>query len=205
MHILEHIRPLFDLGLKTQTATAWLKKHHGSLQVYNISGGTASGDWYAFGDIRDGERQGRGLKIISTDTSHLNALHNVRPTEVTVKVRRVGNFSAPQDDDSIYCRIRNSSGALMSTLGVYTGALAITTNSAGQSITFTNSNQSYKMVNGDLLLIEYDDGDDDEFFELNNIPGDPALYSQEVYREVDGTLGTTSKDMAATIYGQRMP
>ena len=61
------------------------------------------------------------------------------------------------------------------------------------------------MVNGDLLLIEYDDGDDDEFFELNNIPGDPALYSQEVYREVDGTLGTTSKDMAATIYGQRMP
>ena len=171
-------------------------------QVYVVS--PTSGSWFIFGDITTAnDRQGRGLKITSTNTGTMNQLHNVRPTQVTVTVRRHGNFSAPQDDDTIYCRIRDANGNLKSTLGTYVGALSISTSS--QQITFSNANQSYKMVNGDCLLIEYDDGDDDEYFEmLNADTTSSAADSQEVYRDADDNLTVTTKDMAATIYGQRM-
>lgn len=169
--------------------------------VYNVSG--TSGNWgWEFGNVSSStDRQGRGLRIKSSTVGIMNALHNVRPTQVVVTVRRIGNFTAPQDDDTMYCRIRNSTGQVKATM-TYTGALSISTNS--QQITFTDSNQSYKMVNGDYLLIEYDDGDDDEHFELRNVDGGPAAYSVEAYRTSGGTLTETSKDMVATIYGQRM-
>ena len=172
------------------------------VQVYVVAG--TSNSWWIFGDITSAnDRQGRGLKITSTTTGTMNALHNVRPTNVTVTVRRHGNFSAPQDDDTIYCRIRDANGNLKSTLGTYTGALSISTNS--QQISFSNANQSYVMVNGDCLLIEYDDGDDDEYFEMLVADTDSSAgFSQEVYRDSNDDLHTTTKDMAATISGQRM-
>lgn len=169
--------------------------------VYNVSG--SASEWWPFGNVSSAtDRQGRGLKITSTTTGVINALYKVRITEVNVKVRRTMTFT-DIDDDTMYCRIRSSTGTLRSTVGTFADArTAITTNSAGQNVKFSNPDQSYIMQNGDCLLIEYDDGDDDEHFELNVATGG-ASHSQEVYREQDGSLITTSKDMAATIYGQR--
>ena len=169
--------------------------------VYSVAG--SSGEWWEFGNISSPtDRQGRGLKITSNTTGVTNALHNVRITEVTVKVRRSMTFT-DINDDTMYCIVRNSTGQIQTTIGTFSDARTdITTNSSGQNITFANPNNTYVMKNGDCLLIEYDDGDDDEHFELNNATSGSS-HSQEVYREADGSLHTTSKDMAATIFGER--
>jgi hypothetical protein len=60
------------------------------------------------------------------------------------------------------------------------------------------------MAQNDLILLEYDDGDDDLQFDLNQTDsGTASAHSVEAYTDPDGTLHETSKDAGLIIYGQR--
>ena len=172
--------------------------------VYNISG---NGSWWSFGDTGGGsnDRYGRGLQITSSSSPPVeNSLKGVRTTEVKTTVRRIGSMTGR--DDTMKCVIRSSGGSLRATIGTFSPVSNISTASSGTQITFSNPDQSYVMVVGDCILVEYDDGDDDHRFEMNQNSNNPTSFAVEAYTtSIGGSINnSTSRDMGAIIYGERV-
>jgi hypothetical protein len=172
--------------------------------IYNISG---NGAWWSFGDTGGGsnDRHGRGLKIKSAASPPVeNSISGVRVTEVKpTAIRRIGSMTGR--DDTMRCVVRSSSGTLRTTIGTYAPVSNISTSSSGTQITFANPDNTYVCVVGDSILVEYDDGDDDHRFEMNQNSNNPAAYSVEAYTtSIGGSISeSSSRDMGAIIYGQR--
>lgn len=171
--------------------------------LYSVSG---SGDWEVFGDTGGGsnDRHGRGLKITTTTTGVTNALYHTKITEYRAVIRRDGSDSSR--DDQMYLRIRSSSGTLRRTLNMTSPSSVhnISSGSSGTTVTFADPDNDYICVQNDHLHVEYDDGDDDFRFEMNQqSSGSASSHSVESYSDGEDDLFSTSLDAGAVIFGER--
>lgn len=142
---------------------------------------------------------GRGLRQISTSTSGDSLYHDV-PKEITAKLRREGTVPST----NVYCRVRNFSdpNTVLATIG-QVAANTITTDSAGVNYTFTKTPAStYSIEEDDCILIEYHEGDSNNFIEAQQDGSADWSSGNEVNMEDSFQINNvSSRDAAWTVKG----
>jgi hypothetical protein len=106
----------------------------------------------------------------------------------------------------MYCRILNDDGDTVATLNMTSPSSvhSISSGSSGSTVTFSDPNNDYIIHEGEYIMIEYDDGEDEFHFEMNQqSSGGTSAHANEAYKDGDDNLVDTDKDMGATIYGER--
>jgi hypothetical protein len=133
---------------------------------------------------------------IKADTAS-SSLVGKKVTKVTATLKKVGTPAA----GAIYCRIRNSAGAIRETLN-QTDISSISTTDT--SIDFIKTTHNITLNTDDTISIEYDLGDASNYVQVrvnkNQFEGVNTILFESLASSIDTATPVNDRDLAAVIY-----
>lgn len=151
-------------------------------ELYNINGSDES-------DAYDGDVIRWGLLM----TSNSSALKTTPVKRVVWKLKKTGSPTG-----TAYVRIRNSAKNIVYEFTQTFDVSTLTT--SYQDITLTDLNNTYTMVTGDSLLIEWTGGNSSNKIYYTKVSSD--VYTGSKYITYDGSVwNDASQDITAVVYG----